>query len=138
MTDKEKELQAEAIDYLRKRIAELEMTVGTLRSFSNEQATCIERLKGNLLSSEEYGKEGLQSYLKLEKENKELKAQIEEMKCWHKMDYNDKESCKKIPRCVQLLTEYDCGLFVAYCVNRWTGDHWEEHNYGIIRWKEIE
>ena len=64
--------------------------------------------------------------------------QIEEMKCWHKMDYNDKESCKKIPRCVQLLTEYDCGLFVAYCVNRWTGDHWEEHSYGITRWKEIE
>ena len=64
--------------------------------------------------------------------------QIEEMKCWHKMDYNDKESCKEIPRCVQLLTEYDCGLFVAYCVNRWTGDHWEEHSYGITRWKEIE
>ena len=64
--------------------------------------------------------------------------QIEEMKCCHKMDYNDKESCKKIPRCVQLLTEYDCGLFVAYCVNRWTGDHWEEHSYGITRWKEIE
>lgn len=28
-----------------KRIAELEMTVGTLRTFSNEQATCIERLE---------------------------------------------------------------------------------------------
>ena len=28
-----------------RRIEELEMTVGTLRTFSNEQATCIERLK---------------------------------------------------------------------------------------------
>ena len=28
-----------------KRIAELEMTVGTLRNFSNEQATCIEKLE---------------------------------------------------------------------------------------------
>lgn len=27
------------------RITELEMTVGTLRTFSNEQATCIERLE---------------------------------------------------------------------------------------------
>lgn len=27
------------------RIVELEMTVGTLRNFSNEQATCIERLE---------------------------------------------------------------------------------------------
>ena len=69
---------------------------------------------------------------------KELEAQIEKMKCWHKMDYNDKESCKKIPRGIQLLTEYDCGLFVAYCVNRWTGDHWEEHSYGITHWKEIK
>ena len=56
MTDKEKELQAEAIGYYRKRIAELEMTVGTLRNFSNEQATCIERL---------------------ETENAELKKQLE-------------------------------------------------------------
>jgi hypothetical protein len=48
MTDKEKDLQAEAIDYLRKRIAELEMTVGTLRTFSNEQATCIERLEAQI------------------------------------------------------------------------------------------
>lgn len=28
-----------------KRITELEMTVGTLRNFSNEQATCIEKLE---------------------------------------------------------------------------------------------
>ena len=73
-----------------------------------------------------------------EKRIAKLEAQIEKMECWHKMDYNDKESCKKIPRGIQLLTEYDCGLFVAYCVNRWTGDHWEEHSYGITRWKEIE
>ena len=31
-----------------KRIAELEMTVGTLRTFSNEQATCIERLEAQI------------------------------------------------------------------------------------------
>jgi predicted nuclease with TOPRIM domain len=76
MTDKEKELQAEAIGYYRKRIAELEkenkalgerclqlqkdkgnlidkvreleMTVGTLRNFSNEQATCIEKLEAQI------------------------------------------------------------------------------------------
>ena len=31
-----------------KRISELEMTVGTLRTFSNEQATCIERLEAQI------------------------------------------------------------------------------------------
>ncbi len=31
-----------------KRIAELEMTVGTLRHFSNEQATCIEKLEAQI------------------------------------------------------------------------------------------
>lgn len=33
-----------------KRITELEMTVGTLRTFSNEQATCIERLEKEIKS----------------------------------------------------------------------------------------
>ena len=31
-----------------KRIAELEMTIGTLRTFSNEQAVCIERLEAQI------------------------------------------------------------------------------------------
>jgi len=56
---------------------------------------------------------------------------------WHKMDYNDKKSYKNIPRYVELLTEYNCGLFVAHCVNRWTGNRWCEHGYGVIAWKEI-
>lgn len=34
----------DCIEWFADRIAELEMTVGTLRTFSNEQATCIERL----------------------------------------------------------------------------------------------
>ena len=64
MTDKEKELQAEAIDYLRKRIAELESTVGTLRTFSNEQATCIENLeKENAELKERADKADLDSVL---------------------------------------------------------------------------
>ena len=42
------------------QIEELEMSVGTFRTLSNEQAACIVRL---------------------EKENTELKAQIEKMKC---------------------------------------------------------
>lgn len=39
-----------------KRIAELEMTVGTLRTFSNEQATCIERLERENTELKDYNK----------------------------------------------------------------------------------
>lgn len=49
----------EIMEYF-KQIENLEMTVGTLRAFSNEQAISIE---------------------KLEQENSELKQQIEKMKC---------------------------------------------------------
>ena len=56
---------------------------------------------------------------------------------WHRMDYKDKESFKNIPRYIELLTMYDCGLFVAHCVNKWTGDHWCDHKYGVIAWCEI-
>ena len=66
MTDKEKELQAEAIGYYRKRIAELEMTVGTLRNFSNEQATCIERLKKENAELKDDNKVMADNYSKME------------------------------------------------------------------------
>lgn len=56
---------------------------------------------------------------------------------WHRMDYKDKESFKNIPRYIELLTMYDCGLFVAHCVNKWTGDKWCDHTYGVIAWCEI-
>lgn len=56
---------------------------------------------------------------------------------WHRMDYKDKESFKNIPRYIELLTMYDCGLFVAHCVNKWTGDQWCDHKYGVIAWCEI-
>ena len=56
---------------------------------------------------------------------------------WHRMDYKDKESFKNIPRYIELLTMYDCGLFVAHCVNKWTGDQWCDHTYGVIAWCEI-
>ena len=81
MTDKEKELQAEAIGYYRKQIAELESTVGTLRTFSNEQASCVERLeKENKMLGERC--------LELQKDKgelidrvKELEQHNEQMKC---------------------------------------------------------
>ena len=38
-------LRTTYIEPKEKRIEELEMTVGTLRNFSNEQATCIEKLE---------------------------------------------------------------------------------------------
>lgn len=56
---------------------------------------------------------------------------------WHKMDYKDKESCRNIPKYTELLTRYNCGLFEAHCVNKWTGDHWCEHTYGVSEWCEI-
>ena len=39
-----------------KRIVELEMTVGTLRTFSNEQATCIEKFEEQIEKMKKYGK----------------------------------------------------------------------------------
>lgn len=63
--------------------------------------------------------------------------ELEKANEWHEMNYNDKESYKNIPRCVELLTEYNCGLFVAHCVNKWTGSHWCEHSYAVTAWKEI-
>ena len=70
-----------------KRIAELEMTVGTLRTFSDEQATCIERLeKENAeLKQAKEGKvvEHFEAYgqCRDSKRIADLEAQIEKMKC---------------------------------------------------------
>ena len=60
-----------------KRITELEMTVGTLRTFSNEQATCIENLKAQI--------EKMQEKLKAD-----LIARLEEQ-----MQYSTSPSCTK-------------------------------------------
>ena len=60
-----------------KRIEELEMTVGTLRTFSNEQATCIERLEAQI--------EKMQDKLK-----SDLIARLKE-----NMSYSTSPSCTK-------------------------------------------
>lgn len=56
-----------------KRITELEMTVGTLRTFSNEQATCIEELEKACEETQELLDKQIESTYKLDKENAELK-----------------------------------------------------------------
>ena len=46
----------DCIEWFADRIAELEMTVGTLRTFSNEQATTIENLQKENAELKEYNK----------------------------------------------------------------------------------
>lgn len=73
---------------LNERCSELEMTVGTLRTFSNEQATCIERLekeneifkKANEIIAQQ--RDGRDVDISI-RENRiaDLEAQIKKMKC---------------------------------------------------------
>ena len=69
-----------------KRIAELEMTVGTLRNFSNEQATCIEELEAQIeklkcLLNEIYSEYGFSELVRIRNNLPiEIQEVIKEMK----------------------------------------------------------
>jgi RNase P subunit RPR2 len=72
------------------KVKELEMTVGTLRTFSNEQAACIERLEKEKC-------ELIGTIQARDKAVQELEAQIEKMKCcencrWYYLQQHWRES----------------------------------------------
>ena len=96
--EREKTILLQQLSDREKRIVELEMTVGTLRTFSNEQATCIERfekenkvLAQNLEDTEILNKTYEKRFDDLEKENaelKKLKRECETSLCRAEYQYN--------------------------------------------------
>ena len=102
--EREKTILLQQLSDREKRIVELEMTVGTLRTFSNEQATCIERfekenkvLAQNLEDTEILNKTYEKRFDDLEKENaelKKLKRECETSLCRAEYQYNYEQLTK--------------------------------------------
>ena len=102
--EREKTILLQQLSDREKRIVELEMTVGTLRTFSNEQATCIERfekenkvLAQNLEDTEILNKTYEKRFDDLEKENaelKKLKRECETSLCRAEFQYNYEQLTK--------------------------------------------
>ena len=102
MTDKEKELQAEAIGYYRKQIAELEKENKTVSRKADEA------IADKLLMTAKYNEilnDLNQQNDKLEKENAELKEQLNKHPCVRK-DYYCSDCLKDIEKAKELLNEF--------------------------------
>ena len=126
--EREKTILLQQLSDREKRIVELEMTVGTLRTFSNEQATCIERfekenkvLAQNLEDTEILNKTYEKRFSDLKKENAELKEFYEK----EYFEIADRTADEKIKELEKYQTEVTIDDYSPYDENTWGMMHEE-------------